>query len=94
MDWKLKRGKWRPNLLKYVQELPAGSAEDATRAAFSVLRKHRAGGGPQGKEGGGEPPADVVKQALAAVTVLKVGRRWGVWGQAGSSAAWQPGSIA
>lgn len=76
MDWKLKRGKWRPNLLKYIQELPAGSAEDATRAAFSVLSKHRAGGGPQGKEGGGQgagqqPPAEVVKQALAAVTVLK-----------------------
>ena len=48
MDWKLKRGKWRPNLLKYIQELPAGSAEDATRAAFSVLSKHRAGGGPKG----------------------------------------------
>ena len=97
MDWKLKRGKWRPNLLKYIQELPAGSAEDATRAAFSVLSKHRGGGGPQGKAGGGQgaaaapqpPPAEVVKQALAAVTVLKVGGD-GVGGsaQAGSSAAW------
>jgi len=82
VEWKLTRGKWRPRLLQFAQELPPASAEAATQAAFDLLAAHS----------GGDAPPEVIKEALDALTVLKVGAagpvgccasRWAVCGQAG-----------
>jgi hypothetical protein len=63
VEWKLTRGKTRPRLLDYAKQAPPSAVEAASTAAFDLLAVHR----------GKEVPAPVVKQALAALTVLKVG---------------------
>jgi hypothetical protein len=61
VEWKLTRGKTRPNLLKWAREAGPAAVQAASTKAFDVLAPHR------GKEA---PPA-AVKEALAALTVLK-----------------------
>lgn len=57
------RGKRRPRLLDYAKATVASEVEAASRAAFAELR---------GDGGKAAPAASAIKQALAALCVLKV----------------------
>lgn len=60
VDWKLTRGKWRPRLQQYARELGTEAVRGASLRALGLLA---------GQEGGTPPAA--VKEAIAALTVLK-----------------------
>ncbi|EFN53176.1 hypothetical protein CHLNCDRAFT_136983 [Chlorella variabilis] len=61
VDWKLTRGKSRPRLLAFAKEAAPAAVQAASTAAFDLLAPHR----------GREAPPAAVKEALAALTVLK-----------------------
>lgn len=65
VEWKLTREKNRPNLLKWAREASPAAVEDASTKAFEVLSA----------QGGSEPPLDVVKRAMAEMTVIKASMR-------------------
>lgn len=60
VQWKLRKGKFRPNLEKFANELAAGAVEAASTAAFSDVVKDAVKGGDAG-----------LKSALKALTALK-----------------------
>lgn len=86
MDWKLKRGKWRPRLLDFAKQADPAAVEAASRAAFEALGgaggSVKGGGKASSKAGGSseasgsqevpQPTEAAVKQALAELCVLKV----------------------
>ena len=59
IEWKLKRGSWRPKLLNYAKAVPDEEIQNASRSAFSVLR-----------EMGQKDAEDFTKQVEAALEPL------------------------
>jgi hypothetical protein len=63
VEWKVgKRGKFRPNLLKYAKQLTLEAVEDASSQTFKVLSKYVEGS---------EVPTSALKEALAPLTKLR-----------------------
>lgn len=79
MEWKLTRGKMRPNLLKYSKEADPAAVEAASTAAFQHLAEFT----------GSHTPSLVksVRAALDELTVIKVGWPLG----SGMSPCWHCG---
>ncbi|KAG2482587.1 hypothetical protein HYH03_018471 [Edaphochlamys debaryana] len=63
------RGQWRPKLLSYAQQQPAGAVEAASRAALKALRAFRPP--PEGSGSGPGAAEGPLKEALGALTALK-----------------------
>ncbi|KAI7837728.1 hypothetical protein COHA_008450 [Chlorella ohadii] len=49
VDWKLKRGKWRPRLLDFAKQADPAAVEAASRAAFAALAGSGGSAGSGGK---------------------------------------------
>ena len=63
VEWKLKRGTWRPNLLKYAQSLEEGEVQEASKTAFAAAEGTATSDDATFR--------DSTKQAISALTTLK-----------------------
>ena len=60
VEWKLTRGKWRPNLLDYAKDAMEQAVVDATQKAYASLKT------------AAPPDMHQVEEALKELTTLKV----------------------
>lgn len=69
MRWKLTRGKWRPNLMKFVEQLAPDQVASATSAGLALLLLRV--GGESSSGGAAEPGDGDAKVAMDKLTVLR-----------------------
>lgn len=69
VEWKLKRGKWRPKLLDYAKSLKEDDVQRSSEEAFSIASKITEKANPNA-DLDGKP----LKDALQSLTQLKVCR--------------------
>lgn len=63
VEWKLKRGKWRPKLLDYAKDADAHAVQATIKAAFAMI---------QADATEQEPTIQNAEEALKKLTTLKV----------------------
>lgn len=67
IEWKLKRGSWRPKLLEYAKSVVKDEIEEASRLAFAALDVIQ--------KGGAESFERSCASAMAPLTKIKVRSR-------------------